>query len=159
MASKRTSLADGIALAVCSCGGIGYLPRGPATAGALAGALVHHLLAPSYAVGVAMVLGALIVGAPLCQRLVRRRGESDPQLIVLDEVAGVWTAMIALPRTPALALAAVVLFRLFDKFKFGPARTLDRRGDGLGIMADDLVAGLYANLVLQLGVLVHGHLR
>ena len=97
MRSRSASLVDTLALAVCSCGGLGYLPRGPATAGALFGALIYYLLQPSLLVGLAMVVLAVLIGTPLTRRVMDLTGTEDPNLVILDEVAGVWTAMLIVP--------------------------------------------------------------
>jgi len=90
----------------------------------------------------------LIVGAYfgvswwLCNRLIAKLGIQDALQIVADEVAGMWLALAWLPQSLSWTLAAFVLFRLADIFKPGPIGTLDRRlHNGLGIMADDLLAG------------------
>ena len=153
---KRSSPVDLLSLGICSCGGLGFLPRGPATAGALLGALVWTLLQPGLWTGAALILATTGIGIISSKRVMNLMGDKDPQVIILDEVVGVWTAMLGLTVSPGLALIAAVVFRIFDKKKFGPAKTLDQRGDALGVMADDVVAGLYANIVLRIGVLVYG---
>jgi phosphatidylglycerophosphatase A len=74
----------------------------------------------------------------------------DPPLVVVDEMVGYWIAMLALPRTWALAAAGFLIFRLFDIFKPFPVRRAERLPSGWGIMADDALAGIYTNLTLRL---------
>ncbi|HEY0797386.1 MAG TPA: phosphatidylglycerophosphatase A, partial [Acidisarcina sp.] len=74
----------------------------------------------------------------------------DPQHVVLDEVVGQWIALIACPADWVHPLLALALFRLFDITKPPPARQLEDLSGGWGIMLDDVAAGLYALLVLQL---------
>ena len=74
----------------------------------------------------------------------RLLGAKDPRPIVIDEVAGMTLSVLAFPLTPPVLGAAFVLFRLFDIVKPFPARVSERLPGGAGIMADDLVAGLYA---------------
>jgi phosphatidylglycerophosphatase A len=80
----------------------------------------------------------------------RRYGVVDDGAIVIDEFVGQWLALLALPQEPLLAAAGFGLFRLFDIWKPGPIRFLERRlGGALGVMADDVLAGLIAAAVLQ----------
>ena len=74
--------------------------------------------------------------------------------MVVDEVAGQWITLVALPFTPVTALAGFVLFRVMDIVKPWPARDLERLPGGLGIMADDVAAGIYAHLLLRVGLAV-----
>ncbi len=76
--------------------------------------------------------------------------QKDPGLIVIDEVVGLMVALFTFPMTWKYALAGFLLFRLFDITKPFPGRYIDRRvSSGFGVMADDVAAGLYANLCLQ----------
>jgi phosphatidylglycerophosphatase A len=70
----------------------------------------------------------------------------------VDEVVGMWASLLFLPLTPVAVAAAFLFFRLFDVVKPWPAGALERLPAGWGIMADDLAAGVYANLVVQVGV-------
>ena len=80
---------------------------------------------------------------------VRRTGVLDPGEVVIDEVAGQWLTLLAVPPDPILYAAGFVLFRIFDIFKPWPVGWADRElGGGLGVMVDDLLAGLYAALCL-----------
>jgi phosphatidylglycerophosphatase A len=77
-------------------------------------------------------------------------GTHDNPRIVLDEVVGVWIAAAGLPREAKAALLAFVLFRLFDSVKLPPYRWLERLPGGIGVVADDLGAGLVASLAARL---------
>ncbi len=79
----------------------------------------------------------------------RRLGKKDPSAIVIDEFAGQFLALLALPHTWPVLAAGFLLFRLFDILKPPPARRLEALPGATGIMTDDLVAGLYANLLMQ----------
>jgi len=92
---------------------------------------------------------ALAVGVPAGTVVARESGTEDPQHVVIDEVAGQWIALIACPVDWKHPLVALALFRLFDIFKPPPARQLEDLPGGWGIMLDDVAAGLYALLVLQ----------
>jgi phosphatidylglycerophosphatase A len=127
--------------------GAGLFPRAPGTAGSLAALLlgVGLMRLSPFALPLAVLL-ACVAGVWAIGREVRG---SDPGWIVIDEFAGQWIAMLALsvPAWPGL-LAAFLLFRLFDIAKPGPVGWADRRKDAVGVMADDVVAGLIAGLIL-----------
>lgn len=128
-------------VAVVSFGGIGFLPRGPATAGALAGAGTFLILRPRLKLRVALLASAVCVGQGLTRRFVTAE-DVDPEFVVIDEVAGVWLALIATRSTPLGCLIGVVLFRVLDKLKPGPIGIVDRGGGPWSVMGDDLIAGL-----------------
>jgi phosphatidylglycerophosphatase A len=126
----------------------------PGTAGSAVGLAlfwgVHHLpLAGQVAATAAM----FALGVAAAGHVARHMGVEDPGRVVADEVAGMWVSLLALPLTATTAAAAFVLFRVFDVFKPYPARDLERLPGGWGIMCDDVMAGVYANLVLRAGLL------
>jgi len=102
------------------------------------------------------VLAALVTGIWAADVEARRRGDEDPSAVVIDEVAGQWvTFLVALPMLPSPASwlswigitgAGFVLFRCFDITKPWPVGRLERLPGGLGIVADDIAAGVYAGL-------------
>jgi phosphatidylglycerophosphatase A len=81
-------------------------------------------------------------------------GRKDPGIVVIDEVVGMWVSLLLLPFTPGTALAGFLLFRVMDVIKPWPARDLEHLPEGWGIMTDDVMAGLYANLLLRVGLVV-----
>jgi phosphatidylglycerophosphatase A len=100
----------------------------------------------------AQVLATVVVyfaGVAASTRLATRLGRKDPGAAVVDEVVGMWLALLFLPFTPATALAAFLLFRVLDVFKPWPARQFEALPGGWGIMTDDVMAGVYANLLLR----------
>ncbi|MCZ7558328.1 MAG: phosphatidylglycerophosphatase A [Bacteroidia bacterium] len=129
----------------------GYAPVASGTVGSLAAALVYWFL-PFSGNGVILFLLAcavLLTGVPAATLLEKHHGD-DPSLVVIDEVAGMWLALVFLPKTWVALLAAFLFFRLFDIIKPAPARQLDRMRGGAGIMLDDVIAGIYANIATQL---------
>ena len=89
------------------------------------------------------------VGIWSADAVARNKGLKDPQIVVIDEVLGVWLALAgATVLNWKSFLGAFALFRLFDIWKPQPVRKLEQLGGGLGIVADDLMAGVYAALVL-----------
>jgi phosphatidylglycerophosphatase A len=132
---------------------IGLIPWAPGTWGSLLGlplALGISRLAIWAQPVVILVICA--VGIPVCTAATRRLGgKKDPGAIVLDEIAALPITFFLLPMDHwTVLLAGFLLFRLFDISKPPPARQLERLPDGLGIMADDWIAGIYANLALRL---------
>lgn len=149
---------DRVFLFIATGAGSGYLPKAPGTwASALTTLLwlaVAFWLGPFAQTSYLLIMAALflagVASAGAAEKLVDR---PDPGLVVIDEVVGQLLALCAAPAHPAAALAGFALFRLFDILKPFPIGWLDRHiHGGLGIMLDDLVAGLYALLVLQIGL-------
>jgi phosphatidylglycerophosphatase A len=133
--------------------GAGLLPRAPGTWGSLAALPFAWLLAAWggwKALAAATVL-ATLAGWWAAAVYVRRNGRADPGEVVIDEVAGQWLTLILVPPDPWLYAGGFALFRLFDIRKPWPVGWADRRlGGGLGVMADDILAGLYAGAILAL---------
>ncbi len=133
--------------------GAGFSPIAPGTAGSLVGlALYWPLQMAAPPVQVAVTVAAFFAGVAASTRLADRLGRKDPGAAVVDEVVGMWLSLLFLPFTPATAVAAFLLFRVLDVFKPGPARQLESLPGGWGIMADDVMAGIYANLLLHAGL-------
>jgi len=100
-------------------------------------------------------MAVTLIGIPAATAVARDAGSKDPQTVVIDEVAGQLVALIAVPLTWKTLLAGLILFRVFDILKPPPVRQLERLADGLGIVADDVAAGLYALVVMHLLLRFH----
>ena len=144
--------------------GVGRLKPGPGTWGALATVIIWASVtlgipvanrAWSTIIAVAVVT---LIGIPAATLVVRASGLTDPQFVVIDEVAGQLIALIAVPLAWKTFLAGFILFRIFDIWKPFPIRRLERLPEGTGIVVDDLGAGLYAlaimHLLLHFGLLM-----
>lgn len=145
------SLADLPAFAVATGLGSGYSPLAPGTAGSLVGLLLFlplQRLALPWQVAACVALFA--IGTAAAGRVARSVGIEDPGIVVVDEVVGMWVTLLAVPVMPWTLLAGFFLFRAMDVVKPYPARDLEALHGGLGIMADDVAAGIYANVLLQL---------
>ncbi|TNE92812.1 phosphatidylglycerophosphatase A family protein [Porticoccus sp.] len=130
--------------------GSGLAPKGPGTAGTVVALVLWPLLAalPLYTY-IGVVVAVSLLGFYLCGKTARDMGVHDHPGIVWDEIAGYWLTMTALPASWSWALAGFVLFRLFDIWKPWPISWLDRQvHGGVGIMVDDLLAGLFAWAIL-----------
>jgi phosphatidylglycerophosphatase A len=139
-----------LAVAIATAGGVGRAPVAPGTAASGLTVAVLWLLAPSPLVLAALLVAVLVLGTWAAGEAERAlsRGK-DPGVIVVDEVAGMTLSVLAVPLTPAAVVTGFLLFRVLDVLKPFPANVSQRLPGGVGVMADDLVAGLYA-----LGLLV-----
>jgi phosphatidylglycerophosphatase A len=143
--------------------GIGRLHPGPGTWGSAATVLLWWLLGHRIATGwqpwaaAILALAAVLVGTPAATQVARASGRKDPQFVVIDEVAGQLITLIAAPIAWQSLLLGFILFRAFDIVKPPPVRQLERLPEGVGIVVDDVAAGLYGlavmQLVLQVGLL------
>lgn len=136
--------------------GLGAAPRAPGTFGTLLGIPCYLLLQHLSLTGYLLVLLLLFAfGVWACHYTARVLGVHDHPAIVLDEVVGYLVTMIAAPAGWLWVVAGFVLFRLFDIWKPWPIRWLDRHvHGGFGIMIDDVLAGVYALIVLQIGAML-----
>jgi phosphatidylglycerophosphatase A len=136
--------------------GIGRLRPGPGTWGSLATVLLWWLLAshlsPVARLAAILILIVIVVaiGIPAATLEARGSGKKDPSHVVIDEVAGQLVTLIASPIVWQALLAGFILFRGFDIVKPFPIRRLEALPEGTGIVVDDLGAGIYALIVMQL---------
>jgi phosphatidylglycerophosphatase A len=147
-----------LALALASAFGVGYIPIAPGTLGSAVGLLLWLAL-PAAATAQAIAIGALlVVGSWSAGAAERHFGRSDPGQVVIDEVAGMLVTLFLNPVGWLGAIGAFVLFRIADIIKPFPANRLERLPGGIGVMADDLMAAVYANLALRLCIWSSSHL-
>jgi phosphatidylglycerophosphatase A len=139
--------------------GVGRLRPGPGTWGSALIVLLWWILARSMAppwrpwAAVSLTALAVLAGIPAATRVARASGRKDPQFVVIDEVAGQLVTLIAAPITWHSLLLGFILFRAFDIVKPPPIRRLERLPEGVGIVVDDMGAGLYGLAVMQ--VILH----
>jgi phosphatidylglycerophosphatase A len=146
---------DRLATLIATGLGSGYSPWAPGTAGSAVGLLLYVPLARApVAAQLAATLLVFVVGVWAATATARRTGRKDPGLVVVDEIAGMWVAVLLMPFTAGVAIAAFFAFRAMDVVKPYPARDLERLPEGWGIMADDVMAGVYANLLVRVVALV-----
>jgi phosphatidylglycerophosphatase A len=132
-------------------GGAGYLPKAPGTFGSIVGLGLVWCLKDLSLIPACVTLAALLFlsvwSAGLAEGLL---GVHDPQVVVIDEVIGIWVALFLLPWSWQTALIGFVLFRAFDIWKPFPVCWFqDRLPGGWGIVMDDVMAGVYANIILR----------
>ena len=149
----KTTVSSRVAVLVATWFGCGYSPAAPGTAGSAAALAIAILLAEFaswkgwyFAVLALIILAPSIRAATVTAQV---SGKKDPGIVVVDEVIGQWVALAGARVLNWKAyLLAFVLFRLFDIWKPAPARQLEALPGGTGIIADDVMAGIYAALVL-----------
>ena len=148
-----------VALAIATALGAGYLPIAPGTFGSAVGLLLWLALPHLLWVQVLAIVVVTVAGTWSATVAERHFGRSDPGEVVVDEVAGMMITLVLIPQAAGWWLViAFLLFRAADIVKPFPVNRLERLPGGLGIMADDLLAGLYANLALRLTIWAAGHL-
>jgi len=148
-ALRRKVLGDPVILLAFGLG-TGLAPRAPGTVGSLFGlAIAWWTLPLGLEWRIVVAVGLVLAGFWLCGEAARRIGEHDHPGIVWDEISGIYLVLLVAPPEAAAWALAFGLFRLFDIWKPWPIRDLDHRlGGGPGIMLDDLVAALYAAILM-----------
>ena len=130
----------------------GYLPKAPGTWGSLVGLLLFFLLHTlSLEIYLAVVAGIFIIGTFAAGEAEKIMDHQDPGLVVIDEIVGMLITMIAVPATPLNMALGFILFRIFDIAKPYPVGLIDQRfHGGVGIMLDDVMAGIYSLAAIHL---------
>ena len=140
--------------------GAGYSPIAPGTAGALVGISITiqkevwglAFFNTQYLVDldlIVLIIVFMLIGVLATNALEKEWGH-DPQKIVIDEIVGVWIAILAIPMSWNTLILAFILFRIFDIWKPLGIRKMEQLKGGWGVMMDDVLAGVYANIVLQI---------
>lgn len=138
--------------------GVGYSPIMPGTVGSLWGLPLSWAIysLPGVSWQLALIAILAVIGVPLCGRAAQALGDSDPGAVVWDEFTAVPLAFFLLGaddlKNPWVLLAGFLWFRFFDIAKIPPANRCERLPGGLGIMADDWVAGVYACVCMHVMV-------
>lgn len=137
--------------------GMGFSPIAPGTVASVGGWLVAVLLRPHIPYYQAFLLLSIVVffflGVYSATKLETDWGK-DPSEVVIDEIVGIWISLCFLPQGLWYSVAALVLFRLFDIYKPLYVRKMENFKGGWGIMMDDVLAGIYANIAVQLFCLI-----
>jgi phosphatidylglycerophosphatase A len=138
-----------VALALATSAGVGYIPFAPGTFGSLAGLLIWWLLPESAAVQLGVIAGLFVLGSWSASVAERHFASTDPGPVVIDEVMGMLITLFLNPVGWAGAILGFLLFRASDIVKPYPSNRLERLQGGVGVMADDAMAAVYANLALR----------
>lgn len=145
------SISSAISKIIATVFFIGYIPFAPGTFGSLAGLLFIWLLKPSAVFQIMIILFVFVAGILSARIAEQEFGEKDSSRIVIDEFAGYLIAVAFLPLSAGYLIAAFFLFRLFDLAKPSPIRNIEKMfSGGIGVMIDDLAAGVVTNIILQI---------
>ncbi|MBN1870699.1 MAG: phosphatidylglycerophosphatase A [Candidatus Omnitrophica bacterium] len=131
---------------------VGDIPGAPGTAASAVAVMMAVICAPNLFLYVLIAIIVIALGFKVSGRTEEILGRKDPGCIVIDEVAGIMVAFFLLPITWPVLITAFFLFRAFDMFKIYPVNKFEQIEGGAGVMMDDLIAGLYTNIVMQLAV-------
>jgi phosphatidylglycerophosphatase A len=153
MPAGPNKIRDAVARAIATSFGCGYSPVAPGTSGSLAAIAIalalHVWLGWGREAFVILAALLLIPGIWAADVVAKLEGREDPGLVVVDEVIGQWITLAGASTLNWKSwLAALALFRLLDVWKPPPARQLENLPGGLGIVADDVMAGLYGALAI-----------
>jgi len=145
------ALRSRLAIAFASFGYVGFAPVAPGTVGSAAAIPFFLLLRLAHSAWLEIAVCAAIVAAGAWSARITEQalGVEDPGPVVIDEVVGMFVSLLFLPATWLVVLAAFLAFRVFDIVKPWPADRFEHIPGGWGVMADDVMAGVYANLTLQ----------
>ncbi len=151
-----SSIRRGAAVFLATGAYVGFFPIAPGTAGSALAILIDRGLRLTgsniaYAIGVVFFSVAGIMASNVAEKHFSKK---DPSAVVVDEIAGMLLTLFLIPVSWIGLVVGFLLFRLFDIVKPFPCRRAEKLPGGLGIMADDLIAGVYANIVLRLAILV-----
>ena len=155
-----TKIADFLLCNLATLGPIGHVRPASGTIGSLVALGTGYMIA-SFSLGVlvATILVVAILGIFAAQRYGQRTGKKDASEVIIDEVAGQWIPLVIIPLEVEWYLAAFLLFRFFDISKIGPVGHAEKFTGGIGVMADDLVAGILTAVVLWVGAISMGYAR
>ena len=127
----------------------GYIPMAPGTWGSLAAAVIWWYIPLSVIIQIPLIISICIFGIYVSGRFAGEIHNTDPAEIVIDEVAGMWLALVLAPHNILYFLAAFIIFRLLDIFKPLFIDALQDFSGGLGIMLDDIAAGFITMVIMQ----------
>ena len=141
-----------LAFAIATVFKAGYIPIAPGTIGSIVGLLVFWLIKDSvfFTVEMLFVTALFFTGVWASTIVEQVLDRQDPGVVIIDEVVGMLVALMLLPPTITVVFLAFFLFRFFDIVKPYPARWCEQLSRGWGIMLDDVVAGLYVNVLIQI---------
>ncbi|MBN1622579.1 MAG: phosphatidylglycerophosphatase A [Endomicrobiales bacterium] len=130
--------------------GVGYFPLAPGTLGTLLSAFIYWYLFPKNNLLILSITAlTAVISLEICSKAENAFGIKDDKRIIIDEIVGFWITMLFLPKRLEILFTAVVLFRFFDIYKPLIIKKVQSFKGGYGIMLDDILAGVFANIVLH----------
>ncbi len=135
--------------ALASVMGVGYVGKGGGTIAALLACAVWYFLHPSVALQLILIAAITVTGIYTGNKVEKDWNKDSPK-VVIDEVAGMFLSLLCIPVIPVYIITGLVIFRFFDILKPLYIRRTEKLPGGWGVMLDDLLAGVYANIILQL---------
>lgn len=147
------NITNEIALILASGFGSGYSPLAPGTAGSLLAVVIWWLFPSYWWARVGLLLLSLIIGVWSATQAEKKWGHDNGK-IVIDEIAGMWITLLFLPRNLLVFMTSFLLFRAMDIIKPLGARQIQKLPGGWGVVADDVLAGIYANILGQATVMI-----
>ena len=134
----------------------GYLPFAPGSMASVLGVMFAFFLRDHLAIYTGVLLIITILGFVTSDRMEKIARQKDPSCVVIDEVSGVMIAFFLLPFSWPVVFTGFFLFRAFDMFKIYPVNKLEGMSGGIGVMMDDIVAGIYTNIVMHIAIRMAG---
>lgn len=131
---------------------VGTFPFASGTMASLAGVGIYFLLYTQVTAYILVTVAITIIGFLVAGRMEKILNKKDPSWVVIDEVSGILITLFLLPPSIPVVITAFFVFRAFDMFKIYPANKWEAAGGSAGIMMDDIIAGLYANIVMHLAL-------
>jgi phosphatidylglycerophosphatase A len=138
--------------------GIGYLPLAPGTFGSIAAVGMYLLIRNDLYLHLTITAVTIVLGFTAARGAERAFGAADPKEFVMDEFSAMLLAYLFVPFSTVNVVTGFLLFRLLDIFKPFPLKRMEKAGNGMGIMLDDLGAGIMTNISLQLMTYFRGNL-
>jgi phosphatidylglycerophosphatase A len=135
---------------------IGYLPLAPGSVASIAGVMIYVLFQANAVVYAGLLATVIFLGFRVSDRMEELVGSKDPSCIVIDEVAGIMISFWGLPWHWSVIITAYFVFRAFDMFKIYPVNRLEDMKGGVGVMMDDIIAGVYTWVTMHLAVRMAG---
>jgi len=134
--------------------GLGYSPIAPGTLGSLAGLAVCIALHNNIFIYLSVFVILFIAGVITSEKVEKATGDKDPSYIIIDEFACIFIVFLFIPIRLPVLLTGFAIYRIIDIVKIPPLKRLDRQSGGWAIMLDDLAAGIYTNLILQVLIIL-----
>jgi phosphatidylglycerophosphatase A len=132
----------------------GYVPIASGTIGSLLAVGLYCIPGFEEPITLAIIILATLVIGTRTAGIMEKRYGHDPAEMTIDEIAGMWISLFLLPKRIYVIAATFFIFRILDIIKPFPARKFDRMNGGFGIMMDDVVSGIYANIIIQIALYI-----